>query len=100
MSECILGVDIAKKKFDVALLINGKLKHKVFTNDQEGFETLLAWLHKQNVDRTHVCLEASSTYGDGLATSMHDAGHTVSIQPCTDQRFCPERTYADQERSS
>ena len=79
MSECILGVDIAKKKFDVALLINGKLKHKVFTNDQEGFETLLAWLHKQNVDRTHVCLEASSTYGDGLATSMHDAGHTVSI---------------------
>ena len=79
MSECILGVDIAKKKFDVALLVNGKLKHKVFTNDQEGFETLLAWLHKQNVDRTHVCLEASSTYGDGLATSMHDAGHTVSI---------------------
>jgi transposase len=79
MSECILGVDIAKKKFDVALLINGKLKHKVFTNDQEGFETLLAWLHKQNVDRTHVCLEASSTYGDELAIYMHDAGHTVSI---------------------
>jgi transposase len=70
MSEYILGVDIAKKKFDVALLINGKLKHKVFTNDQEGFETLLAWLHKQNVDRTHVCLEASSTYGDGLATAV------------------------------
>jgi transposase len=42
MSEYILGVDIAKKKFDVALLISGKLKHKVFTNDQEGFETLLA----------------------------------------------------------
>ena len=39
MSECILGVDIAKRKFDVALLINGKLKHKVFTNDEEGFET-------------------------------------------------------------
>ncbi len=79
MSEVILGVDIAKRKFDVALLINGKLKHKVFTNNQEGFETLLAWLHKQNVDRTHVCLEASSTYGDELATYMHDAGHTVSI---------------------
>ena len=79
MSECILGVDIAKKKFDGALLINGKLKHKVFTNNQEGFEALLAWLHKQNVDHTHVCLEASSTYGDELATFMHDAGHTVSI---------------------
>ena len=46
MSEAILGVDIAKRKFDVALLINGKLKHKVFTNNQEGFELLMAWLHK------------------------------------------------------
>ncbi len=79
MPEAILGVDIAKRKFDVALLINGKLKHKVFTNNQEGFEALLAWLQKQNVVHVHVCLEASSTYGDELATSMHDAGHTVSI---------------------
>ena len=79
MAESILGVDIAKKKFDVALLVNGKLKHKVFTNNQEGFELLMAWLHKQSVDHVHVCLEASSTYGDELATYMHDAGHTVSI---------------------
>ena len=79
MSGSILGVDIAKKKFDVALLINGKPKHKVFPNNEEGFELLMAWLQKQNVDHVHVCLEASSTYGDELATSMHDAGHTVSI---------------------
>ena len=79
MSKAILGVDIAKRKFDVALLINGKLKHKVFTNNQEGFELLMAWLHKQNVAHVHVCLEASSTYGDELAAYMHDAGHTVSI---------------------
>lgn len=79
MSGSMLGVDSAKKKFDVALLINGKLKHKVFTNNEEGFELLMAWLQKQNVDHVHVCLEASSTYGDELATCMHDAGHTVSI---------------------
>ena len=79
MSEPILGVDIAKRKFDVALLINGKLKHKVFTNNEEGFELLMAWLQKQNVDHVHVCLEASSTYGDELSIYMHDAGHTVSI---------------------
>jgi transposase len=79
MSEPILGVDIAKRKFDVALVTNGKLKHKVFTNNQEGFEALLAWLQKQNVGHVHVCLEASSTYGDELAAYMHDAGHTVSI---------------------
>ncbi len=79
MSEPILGVDIAKKKFDVALLINEKLKHKVFMNNQDGFELLVAWLHTQNVHRAHVCLEASSTYGDALALYMHDTGHTVSI---------------------
>ena len=79
MPEPILGVDIAKRKFDAALLINGKLKHKVFTNSQEGFRELLAWLKKKEVDHVHVCLEASSTYGDELATHMHDAGHTVSI---------------------
>lgn len=79
MSEPILGVDIAKRKFDAALLLRGKLKHKVFTNNQEGFETLLTWLTKQGVDHVHVCLEASSTYGDELAIYMHDAGHTVSI---------------------
>ena len=79
MSEPILGVDIAKKKFDVALLINGKLKHKVFSNNQEGFEELELWLKKHGANHVHVCMEASSTYGDELATSMHDAGHTVSI---------------------
>ena len=79
MSKAILGVDIAKMKFDVALLINGKLKHKVFTNNEEGFKLLMAWLQKQNVDHVYVCLEASSTYGDELAIYMHDAGHTVSI---------------------
>ena len=79
MKEPILGVDIAKKKFEVALLINGKLKHKVFTNDEEGFEELELWLKKQGANHVHVCLEASSTYGDELAAYMHDAGHSVSI---------------------
>jgi len=63
----------------VALLINGKLKHKVFTNDEEGFEELELWLKKQGANHVHVCLEASSTYGDELAAYMHDAGHSVSI---------------------
>ena len=79
MTECILGVDIAKRKFDVALLVNDKLKHKVFTNNREGFVELLTWLKKQGVDHAHVCLEASSTYGDELATLLYDAGQRVSI---------------------
>jgi transposase len=79
MPNQVLGVDIAKRKFDVALYINGKMKHKVFTNDQEGFAGLSTWLAKQGVGRTHVCLEASSTYGEELAAFMYDTGHMVSI---------------------
>lgn len=79
MSEAVLGIDIAKRKFDVALLVNDKLKHKVFANNQEGFGELLSWLGKQGADHVYVCLEASSTYGDALATFLYDAGQSVSI---------------------
>ena len=79
MTDFVLGVDIAKRKFDVALLANGKLKHKVFTNNQEGFSELITWLKKYDVDHAHVCMEASSTYGEELAAYLHEVGHTVSI---------------------
>jgi len=79
MVKAVLGVDIAKRKFDVALLMNDKLKHKVFANTQEGFAELSAWLKKQGVDHVHACLEASSIYGVGLATFLYDAGQNVSV---------------------
>ncbi len=79
MTEFAVGVDIAKRKFDAALLVNQKVKHKVFTNTQEGFSELMGWLKKHGVDHARVCIEASSTYGEELATYLHTAGHTVSI---------------------
>jgi transposase len=79
MSEPVLGIDIAKQKFDAALLIGGKLKHKTCKNSTDGFETLSHWLRKQGVDRLHACLEATGSYGDELALYLHNAGHTVSI---------------------
>jgi len=79
MTDFVLGVDIAKRKFDTALIVGGKLKHKVFTNDTQGFSELTVWLTKYGVDYAHVCMEASSTYGEELATYLHDAGYRVSI---------------------
>jgi transposase len=79
VTNFVLGVDIAKRKFDVALLVDEKLRHKVFANNEEGFRELVGWLRKYGVGHAHVCMEASSTYGEELATSLHDAGHTVSI---------------------
>jgi transposase len=79
MTLSILGVDIAKQKFDAALLVDGKVKHKTCKNSAEGFETLILWLEKHNIQKAHVCMEATGNYGEDLATFLHDAGHIVSI---------------------
>jgi transposase len=79
MLVSIFGIDIAKQKFDVALLVDGKTKHKACKNSAEGFETLMLWLEKQGVQKVHACLEATGNYGEDLAIYLHEAGHTVSI---------------------
>jgi len=79
MSVSVLGIDIAKQKFDVALLVDGKTKHKTCKNSVEGFETLMIWLEKQGVQKVHACLEATGNYGEELAIYLHETGHMVSI---------------------
>ena len=79
MSGAVVGIDIAKRKFDVALFMNGKFKHKACMNNRQGFEGLSLWLKKQGVERVRACMEATGTYGDELATYLYDAGHLVSI---------------------
>ena len=44
MSNIILGVDISKLTFDVALLNVNKLKTKKFNNTTKGFTELKQWL--------------------------------------------------------
>ncbi len=79
MSLSVLGIDIAKQKFDAALLVNGKTKHKTCKNSAEGFEALNLWLQKQGIQKLHACMEATGNYGEDLAIYLHDAGHIVSI---------------------
>jgi transposase len=79
MTLPVLGIDIAKLKFNVCLINSqGKLKHRVFINTLTGFEQLLDWLSKQGVQRVHACLEATGTYGEALSLFLHEAGHRVS----------------------
>jgi len=75
-----LGIDIAKAKFDVCLIKpNGKTKHKVFQNTRHGFEQLARWLASHQVSDLHACLEATGTYGEGLALFLFEAGYKVSL---------------------
>ena len=78
MGTPTLGIDISKQNFDAALLDgpDAKPRHKAFPNTAEGFERLREWLGGITA---HACLEATGTYGDALARSLHEHGHTVSV---------------------
>lgn len=85
MSAYVLGIDVAKRTLDVALLpahapANRRTERPRtghFPNTPEGIAALLAWLP---VDATlHACLEATSTYGLAVATALVTAEHTVSV---------------------
>jgi transposase len=100
MIETVLGIDISKLKFNVCLIqTTGKLKHKVFPNNEAGFEQLLAWLSKQNVKRVHACLEATGTYSEPLALWLQEANNLVSlVNPAAIKAFaasCLSRTKTD-----
>jgi transposase len=75
----ILGIDIAKHKFDVALIVNGKFKNKVFDNNPTGFIALNDWLHSHHIKHLHACMEATGIYWEALATYLADAQHAVSV---------------------
>ena len=76
----ILGIDISKAKFDLALLIDGKVKKtRVFENNLTGFKALSLWLIKQDITHLQACMEATGSYGDALATYLYEHGFKVSV---------------------
>jgi transposase len=78
--DAVLGIDIAKAKFEVALLwADGRVRRKTCTNTPTGFAELTRWLARQRVATVHATLEATGTYGDALAHYLVDAGHVVSV---------------------
>lgn len=78
-ANAVLGVDISKKKFDVCLLVGNKERHKVFQNNHDGFEKLMAWCNHHGADLIHLCLEATGCYSEDLVNFMYDMEHNVSV---------------------
>lgn len=87
--DAVLGIDIAKAKFEVALWRPvGTVRRKSFPNTAAGFTALTQWLDRYDVAHVHAALEATGTYGDALATWLHDRGHVVSVlNPATVHAF-------------
>ena len=78
--DAVLGIDIAKAKFDVTLLWpDGTRRRKACPNSANGFTELLTWLQRHQVGHVHAAMEATGTYGEALATALVEAGHQVSV---------------------
>ncbi|HUF80513.1 MAG TPA: IS110 family transposase [Burkholderiales bacterium] len=84
----VLGVDIAKRKFDCALLLGEKFRTKVFENNASGIEACASWIARHAEEPVHACIEATGPYAQALAEALFDAGHTVSlINPARSRAF-------------
>lgn len=79
--HAVVGIDVSKKKLDVALLVNGKTKSKVVDNSASGHRALLEWLGKSKAPMAelHVCMEATGVYYEPVALALHAAGLRVSV---------------------
>lgn len=81
-----VGIDMAKAKFDAVIYQENlagkrakKNRHKIFDNHQEGFEALGQWFVTYPKEELHVCMEATNSYGFGLAYFLTGQGYKVSI---------------------
>jgi len=78
----IIGIDISKAKFDIALLTGKRTRHAVFSNTEAGFSQVLTWVVRHRSDRNaplHACMEATGNWGLDLADFLHGRGVRVSI---------------------
>ena len=80
MSKITLGIDVSKAKFDAAILFEtNKVKTKKFENNRSGFEEMTAWLRQYDALEAHVCLEATGSYSEALATYLFETDRKVSV---------------------
>lgn len=75
----ILGIDIGKYSFDLALKTKDKYQDKTFSNNEAGFEALSCWLKSHNIAQGWFCLEATGIYGQQLVNYLIVQGHQVSV---------------------
>lgn len=77
----VVGVDVAKRKVDIFAVREDKGKSKVFDNTAVGYLELQRWLCERGFSpvETHVCMEATGPYSEGLATALVAGGWQVSV---------------------
>ncbi len=79
----IIGIDISKNTFDVALLINNKLNESnSFSNDDNGFKMLLLWLKSKNLNlnKSLFCMEKTGIYSIKISNFLLKNNYKVWLE--------------------
>lgn len=80
-AERKIGIDVGKRSLDLALLVEGKIKSKVFENTTVGHTVLPKWLIERGAtpDNNHICMKATGPYSEKLAVALVEADWRVSV---------------------
>lgn len=78
---CVIGIDIAKKTFDIAKpLDHGKYRTRAkLPNTPDGFKQFDQWLDKHAEPGCRILMEATGVYHEALATHLYRHGYQVSV---------------------
>ena len=81
MEKVVLGIDMAKDKFDVYLQQVEQAWRGQFSNHQAGYARLVKWVKKRvgHEVAVHAGMESTGRYGEGLAKHLYTAEFEVSI---------------------
>ena len=75
----IIGIDISKQDFVVAILTEKKPIIKKFFNNDQGFCKLLKCFQTLKIDQAKICMEATGRYGEKLANFLYELKYKVSV---------------------
>ncbi len=79
----IIGIDISKNTFDVALLMDNKLEDScIFSNDDNGFKSLLLLIKskKLNLNKILFCMEKTGIYSIKLSNFLSKNKYKVWLE--------------------
>jgi transposase len=92
MTTPILGLDIAKDKFDCVLLLQEQQHRRAFRNSLAGWKELDRWLRRLGAGPVHACMEATGRLWEGVALHLQEGRHKVSVvNPVRIKRYAQSR---------
>lgn len=79
MIQPVIGIDIAKDSFDVAVVIGDRTWNEQFENSLTGFKRLSRWVSQRTSRKVHACMESTGQYGEALAEYLYQEGWQISV---------------------